>query len=354
MDQAIKVIDHPGNWHGPDMVKSQDWVRAFTPAYLAEIDGALRQMHDRGIGVGRARGLQECTKDDFPLPTFAGDIDIMRDQLQNGYCVQMYKGFPVHDYSEDELREIYWGIAIHVGTPVSQSKYGDMMGDVRVVQDIEHLSGRGYTSDRELTFHSDGCDISGLFCLVTAENGGVSRLCSAIAVRNEIAHRRPDLLEILYQPVMWSRSGNEMPGTQPYYRQAIYGERDGQFVTRYLREQIERGFEQSGTEPSAAQVEAMDLLNEVTEDPRFHFEKSFQPGDMQFQNNLRSYHARTAFDNDVPAAKRRHLLRLWLSVPNSPALPETFSDFFADTSAGAVRGGNPPHDAVLFETPRND
>ncbi|MDP6175067.1 MAG: TauD/TfdA family dioxygenase, partial [Rhodospirillales bacterium] len=329
-------------------------MRHFTPAYLDEIDQALWEMHGRGIGIGRDRELESCTMEDFPLPEFGKDLAETRIQLQEGPGFQMYRGFPLEKYSEDELREIFWGIGIHVGVPLSQSKYGDKMGDVRVVNDIIHLSGRGYTSDRELTFHSDGCDVTALFCLTAAKSGGISRLCSAVAARNELARRRPDLLEVLYQPVMWSRRGNQMPGTPSFYQQAVYGQEQGVFVSRFLREQIKRGFEESGVTISPEQTEALDLLDEITQDSQFHFDKSFQLGDMQLMNNLRTYYARTAFEDDEDPAKRRHLLRLWLSPPNSPALPETFGNFFADRSAGAVRGGNPPHDEVLFETPKND
>lgn len=344
------LITHPPEWRGPELARRTDWIRPFKPEFVDELDAALRGLD--GVGGGGDRSLLDIRREDVPLPHFAEDLAEMRDALQNGPCVQLYTGFPVERYSEPELRRLYWLIALHVGTPLSQSKYGDVLGDVRVVHDIEHLSGRGYTSDRELTFHSDGCDVTGLFCLVTAKAGGLSRLVSATAIHNEIARRRPDLLEVLYQPFMWSRLGNQMPGTPSFYRQAVFGLRDGQFVTRYLRAMIERGAEESGIAMSTAQIEALDLMDEIAEDPEFYLERAFSPGDLQFQNNLRCYHARTEFEDDDDPARKRHLLRLWLSVPNSPALPETFSDFFADTSAGAVRGGNPAHGETLVETPQ--
>lgn len=38
-------------------------------------------------------------------------------------------------------------------------------------------------------------------------------------------------------------------------------------------------------------------------------------GDMQFVSNTHVLHARTAYTDAAPPAPRRHLLRLWLSVP---------------------------------------
>jgi hypothetical protein len=60
-----------------------------------------------------------------------------------------------------------------------------------------------------------------------------------------------------------------------------------------------------------------------------------------FVNNQTIFHMRTEFaDHDDPARKR-HLLRIWLSLPNTRELPASFASFFGDVSAGAARGGSP-------------
>ncbi|HEX6512343.1 MAG TPA: hypothetical protein VF157_08595, partial [Chloroflexota bacterium] len=50
--------------------------------------------------------------------------------------------------------------------------------------------------------------------------------------------------------------------------------------------------------------------------------------------------------------RRRHLLRLWLSVPNSRPLSPALSHIYRDQRPGAVRGGFPPRipGTVVFET----
>ncbi|MFC7541552.1 hypothetical protein ACFQU2_21710 [Siccirubricoccus deserti] len=40
-------------------------------------------------------------------------------------------------------------------------------------------------------------------------------------------------------------------------------------------------------------------------------------------------------------AAERQLLRLWLAMPGSRALPESFRPVFGETAAGAPRGGMP-------------
>jgi len=63
------------------------------------------------------------------------------------------------------------------------------------------------------------------------------------------------------------------------------------------------------------------------------------PGDIQLLNNHIVYHGRTAFKDDASAGQDRMLMRLWLSVPNSRALPEDHAVLWGDVDAGKPHGG---------------
>ena len=63
-----------------------------------------------------------------------------------------------------------------------------------------------------------------------------------------------------------------------------------------------------------------------------------QPGDMQFVYNHSLLHDRTAFVDWPDPAKRRHLLRLWLSIPEDRTLPECFKERYGSIEIGN-RGG---------------
>ena len=62
-------------------------------------------------------------------------------------------------------------------------------------------------------------------------------------------------------------------------------------------------------------------------------------GDIQLLNNHVTYHARTAFEDDAAAGRDRLLFRLWLSMPNSRALPPGFEVLWGSIEPGALRGG---------------
>jgi len=340
-------INEPSNWLGPDMADSGCWNYRLSAADITEIEAALHLGKERGLH------LQDLTTERFPLPAFATRIDAMLREIETGSGIYLFRGFPAMDFSKDDLRHICWGIGLHCGRAVSQSSRGDVLGDVRDIGTPDDGPNfRGYTSSGELTYHTDAADVTALFCLRTAKEGGLSRIVSMPAIHDEILATRPDLLEALYAPCHWGRQGNELPGQSPYYTQPVFAVADGKFAGRYTRTHI-RTAEESGVAPppSEAQLEGFGLIDEIAARPDFHFSIMFEPGDMQFLNNHLTLHTRTAFTDHTDEDLKRHLLRLWFSPANSRALPDSFQPFFGDVSAGAKRGGFPRHgEQIVFET----
>jgi hypothetical protein len=56
-------------------------------------------------------------------------------------------------------------------------------------------------------------------------------------------------------------------------------------------------------------------------------------------NNLVTLHRRNEFEDHPEPERKRHILRLWLSTPNSRPLDPAFAPTFGATRAGAIRGG---------------
>jgi Taurine catabolism dioxygenase TauD, TfdA family len=332
-----RIIEGPADWRGPDIAASREWIHEFSAVEIAEMEAALRAAKSRG------RTMATVTRDDFPLPEVSKRIAAARDYLENGRGLYQFCGIKVDGYSKSDLRLLYWGLGQHIGTAVSQSKDGDLLGDVRNVgSDIYAADGRGYKSNQRLSFHTDSADVVGLFVLRVAKSGGVSMIASSVAVHNEIARRRPDLLDVLYEPFYWSWNRQEPPGEPPYYRQPIFSIHEGKFSCRYIKRQIinAQAFDEV-PRLTAEQKEAMELIHELTNSPDFHLAYEFQPGDLQLLNNHMSFHARTAFEDYSEHDRRRHLLRMWLSVPNSRPLSPLMHVIYQDQRPGVVRGGFP-------------
>lgn len=341
-------IDSPADWRGPDLARRTDWICRLTAGDRAEIAAGLEH------ALACNRPFADMTAADLPLPTFAQRLLHARDVLETGCGIFLFRGFPVADRSVDDLRRLYWGIGRHVGTAVSQSKRGDMLGDVRDIgTDVSGREGRGYTSSAELEFHTDSADVSALFFLRTARAGGLSRFVSSVAIHNEIARRNPEFLEVLYRPYIWSRQGQERAGEAAWYGQPIYGVAQGRFASRYIRTHILSARKHHGAPPlTDIQREALQAIDRLAGDPAFCLDMMLEPGDMAFLNSHTTYHARTEFEDHPEPERKRHLLRLWLSVPNSRPLPEGWSEIYRDRRPGAVRGGFPGHaEAPAYATP---
>jgi len=347
--EGPRVVTSVADWRAGDLEPSERWRRRFHGDELAELDRALRHARTRSPGLELAR----LGAADFPMPGLEPLVDGLRDELIDGCGLVVLDGFDVSPYSTDELRAIWWGLSLHIGRPVAQSWRGDLIGDVRDLgTGITGKAGRGYTSNVELGFHSDASDVTGLFFLAQGASGGESRFASSVAVHNELARRRPDLLELLYQPMPCSWQSNERPGDEPWYPMPVFGRVGADTACAYVSTNVLRAADNVGAPPlDEAQIEAVRAVGRVAAEPGMWFERRFEPGAMVFTNNHTVLHSRTEFRDHPEPERKRHLLRIWLSMPNSRALPPTFASYFGDVRAGAERGGYPTRsDRPVFET----
>ena len=333
----VGVYEHPADWRGSDLEKREDWIHRFTPAEVAEISAALA--HARSLG----KTMETLTREDFPLPTVSARLEHSRQVLEEGLGIFQFRGFDVAPFSKDDLRLIYWGLGKHMGTVVSQSSDGDLLGDVRNIGlDIMSPKGRGYKTNQKLSFHTDSCDVVALFVMRVAKEGGLSLIASSVAIHNEIARKRPDLLEVLYQPFPWSWQTQEAKGDRPWYFQPIFSMCEGKISCRYIRGHIRNSqLYDDAPRLTPQQIEAMDYYDSLSASPDFHLTFMFEPGDVQFVNNHTCLHSRTSYEDWPEPDRYRHLLRMWLSVPNSRPLAEGMGTIYRDRSRGAVRGGFP-------------
>ncbi len=350
VDHDLEPIGGPASWLGSEISQDTSWIHQFSEREIGEIEEALAHAERAG------RTLHDLSIDDFSLPTLSSVLAEVRLELEDGCGIKLLRGLPTERFTSDQLRLIFWGLGQHLGTAVSQSSRNDYLGDVRDLgTGLDGPKFRGYTSNGELTYHCDAADVTGLFCLQAAKKGGLSRIVSSAAIHDEIQRTRPDLLRVLYQPLWWSMQGNELPGVPAFYTQPIFAVEDGYFAARYTRTHIRSAELEAETNPkipalSPDQKAALAYIDEIAARPEFHLTMMFEPGDMQFLNNHLTLHTRTAFEDFPEPERRRHLLRLWLSLPNGRPLAESFQPFFRDVRAGAVRGGFPGSGERQFTT----
>ncbi len=335
-------------WMAAEMAADARWSFPLTAEEVAEIDAALAHARKKSVP------WETLTLADFPLPRLAGKLDALAEELENGRGLARLTGLPVERYAEDDLRLIWMGIGVHLGLPLYQDFRGQLMRDIRDTgRDVDaeyghkmlDKSGQTFVSSKARTlsngplrFHNDRCDVVGLFCIRAAARGGVNKVASTAGVHNVILARRPDLLEILFAPLIRSRLGEEFGGETMTYALPVFGIEAGKLTSHYSRTYIEAAQEMPAVAPLAdAAWEAIAMLQSVSDEIGFEFTQA--PGDMTFFNNHAVYHARSAFEDDPAQAAERLLMRLWLSMPNSRALPADHAVLWGNVAAGARRGG---------------
>ncbi len=325
-------------WYGADLAKTADWAVTFDEAQIAELEGAARG----ALGRDTAR----LSETDLPLPTLDPLLRAVRRDVVDGRGFALLRGLPVERWSREIAARAYWAIGLRIGRAVVQNRHGHVLGHVRDIGgDINSPTQRGYQSAANLPFHTDiGAEIVGLFCLMPAKSGGLSSVVSAATIWNEIAARRPDLAKVLTEPFYRDRRGDEAEGQKPYYAMPVFMPAGGRMAVAYVRRFIESA-QRFADVPrlTPAQIEAMDLLDRLAYDPKIKLDMDFRPGDIQLVNNLVSLHTRTEYEDWPDEERKRHLFRLWLSVPDGWPLPEPFyARYGADPETGRPHGINLP------------
>jgi hypothetical protein len=332
-------------WRGADLAASTDWIETLSPDEIREVEEAMRSVKRRAIPLTAVR------RRDFPLPALARRLARIAQELEEGRGLVLLRGLPVSNYPEEETRFIVWGIGAHLGIPVSQSKNGELLGEVRDLGvRLGTATARGYRSNENLRYHTDRSDLVLLLCVRKAESGGLSRVASSVAIHDEMMRRRPDLLKVLYADYYHSRQGEEAPGEGPWFAKPIFGFCDGRFSSQYSRSFVESA-QRFPEVPrlSSAQLEAIDLLAALADE--FRIEMEMEPGDIQILNNHVTYHARTGYQDYADPSRQRLLYRLWLSTPNNRRLPPGFAVIWEHTAPGAIRGGIPPASGPRYAFP---
>lgn len=335
IDQLPPPVTGPSIWYGPEMAKRSDWIHAWEPADIAEIEAAMRPL------AAAERDIAALTKTDFPLPQASKKLARVCDEVLNGRGFAVMRGLPVERWSMREAATVYFGIGAHIGSARSQNAKGHILGHVRDLglNAATDPTARIYQTTERQTYHTDSCDIVGLLCLKTAKSGGASAVVSSMTIYNEMLRRAPDLLLELFQPLYTDRRGEVPAGQKPWHEIPVYNWYQGKLSALYTRTYIKSARRFPEVPPlTEKQIAALDLFDGLAESPDITLHMTFQPGDIQLVHNHTMLHDRTAFEDWPEPERKRHLLRLWLAVPGARPLPEVYAQRFGSIEIGN-RGG---------------
>ena len=306
-------IQDPSAWVASDFENDNSWVHQLSDSAIDTLDKALRAALASGLT------LEQLDKRHFPIGDFKATLDSFAQTLENGRGFLLLRGLPVERYCEAEIRTIYYGIGLHLGTPVRQNFKGDLIGTVMNTGDLNNKQTRVYETNAYLPYHTDPSDVVGLLCLRQAKSGGLSSLVSIASLYNEIIEHHPEFLALYYKQFFSAHLGSKGPTLTP-----IFSFHQGKLSCRFLRQYIELGQEMMNQPLSAVEIEALDIFDSIAQNLKMRITMMMEPGDLQFANNYTILHSRSEFEDFEDEPRRRKKLRLWLKMPNARALAPDF------------------------------
>jgi hypothetical protein len=340
-------VEDRSAWYGSGLTHTTDWIEHFSNDEIGEVEFAVEELERSGLA------LEKITAASVPLPALAPRLKRILNEVLNGRGFVLIKGLPLDRWTRRKAAVEFLAIGVHLGNLRMQNAAGHLLGHVRDLgRSSDDPNTRIYQTRERQTHHTDSCDVVGLLCLQTAKSGGLSSLVSSTTIFNEMRRQRPDLLEVLLKPIETDRRGEVPEGGKPYFNIPVFNYHDGFISAIYQRQYIESARRFAGVAPlTPLQIEALDLLDTLANDPRLNLMMELQPGDVQLVNNHTILHDRTAFEDYPEPERKRHLLRLWLAPPNARPLPEVYAERFGSITpgdrGGVVVAGSKP--AIPFE-----
>ena len=303
-----------------EQVSPIDWLVPFPEAGIAELD-AIADVVDRDRQPVLPLDLER-----FPHLTACHRLMAQACATLDQIGMAIIDRLPVERYRHEQNKAIYSILGQLLGRLVEQ-KWDDVT--LYDVKDSGKALGHGVR--RSITnlsqpFHTDGPWLSitppiiGLFCLQSAQSGGMSRLVSLLTAHNAMRRRHPDLLKRLYQPFFWDRQAEHGPSDTPYSAYPVFAYDGEQLSARYYDDYIRKGYALAGETLDARGQEALDAMRTIVEETAHWVEFRLESGQMQFLNNRQFAHARTAFVDDGAARSGRHLIRSWHRNEGAPTL----------------------------------
>ena len=334
MDSPLKPIDHPSAWRGAEVEHSAEWNLALDASEVDELLASADVPVTFDTPIESDGSLAA-------FPILAKKLALMQDRLEHGTGVVRLTGFPASGIEAIKAKTAFWNLCRHVGTPISQSASGDRLFDVRDAGfAADDQRARGPNTRKKLSFHTDRCDVIAFLCYRQAKQGGENLVVSSVSLFNAMLEEREDLVKVLMQPYRYQRHNVDTANEKPYVEQPIFSIHEGHFAANLLRVLIERAYAAPETpDMSDEQREALDYLESLASQERMHVRFRQQDGHMLLLNNWVTFHRRTEFVDHEDDERKRHLFRIWLSVPNSRALSPYFAGNYGAVEAGALRGG---------------
>ena len=316
---ALEPIDHSSAWVAADMARPEAWQATLPGPVLDELLAEADRI-DTTDNAAISRHVADPTR----VPLAAGYFAGVEREVMAGRGFALLRGLDPA-LPDAILKAVYWVIGALMGKAVSQNVHGETLTDVRDYGKQMHAKHvRSYETNANLMLHTDRAEMVGLLCLRPARQGGLSSVCSSIAVYNAMLAEHPNLLEPLFTGPHCVR--NEAAGKSFFYRMPVLSIQDGALSCRYSRNNLDTAM-RYGAPYTQAEKDAIDVFDGYASDPRFRLDMMLRRGEIQLINSFTTLHARSEFEDFPEDDRRRCMVRFWLTTHTRRPLAAHFADY---------------------------
>jgi len=331
----LNSLKHSSNWRAADLEREQRWIFHIDEPSREEMITTVLKAEDPN------KTLLDYRRTDFPLSETWRTFIPALEEVKHGLGVALVKGLPRKELTARQFEILTWALGLHAGVPRPQGKETHYISAVRDAG-VTYRSGtgRGYSSNADLDFHTDSSDIVFLSCFNQAALGGKTIVCSSMAGHEVMAREYPEQLKWLYEPIAFSRQGEGAYDEGSFVMQPVFSQVGGKWFGRWNWNRVQSAQKIEGApQLSAEHYAALEQFDKIVRRQDIAYEMWLEPGDVQIVNSHVTLHSRTEFQDHEDPALKRLLYRLWIAPPDSDVLPECWRDLYRACESGVVRGG---------------
>ncbi|RMZ91084.1 hypothetical protein DV736_g1664, partial [Chaetothyriales sp. CBS 134916] len=284
-------------WSGQNL-SLQDLLIELSAADVAEVHEAL--------GRFRAANLtaNDMTKETFQLPQLGKKLERAAAEVTAGRGIVVLRGLHPHERLLEDNILIFTGIASYFGDKRGVQGVGNNflvhLRDMGSKHVPDHQRPSPFANQYQ-AFHSDFCDVIGMYVIQNAIQGGRSHWASCGQIYNEIAATRPSLIKTLSDNVWPFQSSLRAHDVRPRPLLFKLGHTNQPYFC-FSRTNL------TGTPIVPRLPGPLQLTNELADAlDAVHFAAEqhcltaeLQPGDLYFLNNHLVLHGREAFSDRIP------------------------------------------------------
>lgn len=319
--KTYKIKSYSDAWFAKELTQRDNFIYRFTPQ---DID-TLQLLLTEGMRDLETSSLESLLDSSY-LSNFIKSS--LGHQLESGTGVILLKGLSISNFSETQLSDSFVFISRLFGNIIPQGPSQQMTCRIEDLQLADKSKSRGFNTNSDFFFHNDSCDFTGMLCVRPAKYGGLSKIISSVAIHNTMLDFYPDLLRVLYNPFPIKCLNMETGSKVSYAMRPIFHPYNNSIICNFARPAINATQHlESCPKLTSMQIEALDVFEDLIENPKFCHSFLLESGDVLFLNNHRCLHSRTSFIDDPN--RKRLLLRAWLSAKSYIDLPNVYKIKFS-------------------------